>query len=298
MPCQPAANPRERRGSTGPSVIAALCVASMATLAPIAAKAGPQRVVSLNLCADQLALMLLPRDHIAGLTHLANDPGLSALWEQAGDIPLLKGLAEEVLPLKPDLVLAGAFTTRPTIAILRARGIPVLEIGLVNDFDGIRTQIRTVAAALDRVEKGEELVTEMDAKLAAAQVPAGEEKRPRVLSLAPGGFTSGAGTLNDAVMQAAGLTNYAAEKGMQGYGYLSVETVADDPPDLLIINTDEKGQPSLNGQMLSHPALARAVPADRRPHVQGRLWTCGGPFTADAVTQLAAARDRLSTKEP
>ncbi len=298
MPCQPAANPRERRGSTGLSVIAALCVASMAALAPIAAKAGPQRVVSLNLCADQLALMLLPRDHIAGLTHLANDPGLSALWEQAGDIPRLKGLAEEVLPLKPDLVLAGAFTTRPTIAILRARGIPVLEIGLVNDFDGIRAQIRTVAAALDRTGRGEELVAEMDAKLAAARIPDGDSQRPRVLSLAPGGFTSGSGTLNDAVMQAAGLTNYASEKGMQGYGYLSVETVAADPPDLLIVNTDEKGHPSLNGQMLSHPALARAVPATRRPHVQGRLWTCGGPFTADAVTQLAAARDRLPIKEP
>lgn len=269
----------------------------MAMLAPIAAKAGPARVVSLNLCTDQLALLLLPRDRIAGLTHLAADPGLSALAGQVGDIPLLQGMAEEVLPLAPELVLAGAFTTRHTIALLRARGIPVLEIGLVNDFDDIRAQIRQVAAALGETARGEAAIADMDAVLAAARPADGMARRLRVLSLAPGAFTAGSGTLYDAVMRAAGLDNYAAGKGLAGYGYLSVETVAADPPDLLVAGTDEGRHPSLNGQMLTHPALTSAVPASRRPVVPGRLWTCGGPFTAEAVARLADARDRLLTKE-
>lgn len=293
MPTKPAANPRERRGSTGFFVFGLICVASMAALLPIAAKAGPARVVSLNLCTDQLALALLPRDRIAALSFLAADPGLSALSAQVGDIPLVQGMAEEVLPLTPDLVLAGTFTTRPTIALLRARGVPVLEVGLVQDFDGIRAQIRQVAAALDVPARGEDMIAKMDATLAAAQAPAGRQGRLRVLSLAPGAFTAGSGTLSDAVMRAAGLINYAADKGLAGYGYLPVETVAADPPDLLIANADEGGHPSLNGQMLTHPALDRAVAADSRPAVPGKLWTCGGPFTADAVAMLAQARDRV-----
>ncbi|MBJ7416285.1 MAG: ABC transporter substrate-binding protein, partial [Niveispirillum sp.] len=293
MPTKPAANPRERRGSTGLILFGLLCVAMMAALSPNAAKAGPVRVVSLNLCTDQLALALLPRDRIAALSFLAADPGLSALSEQVGSIPLLQGLAEEVLPLKPDLVLVGTYTTRPTVALLRARGVAVMEVGLVNDFDGIRAQIRTIAAALDVAAKGEELIARMDATLATAAPSAADARRLRVLSLAPGAFTAGAGTLSDAVMRAAGLTNYAADKGLNGYGYLPVETVAADPPDLLIANSDEKGYPSLNGQMLTHPALTRAVPATARPTVPGKLWTCGGPFTADAVALLAAARNRL-----
>lgn len=265
----------------------------MALLAPIAAKAGPARVVSLNLCTDQLALALLPRERIMALSFLAADPGLSALSDQVGDIPLVQGMAEEVLPLSPDLVLAGTFTTRPTIALLRARGVPVLEVGLVHDFDGIRAQIRQVAAALEVTERGEETIARMDATLAAAKAPAGMEGRARVLSLAPGAFTAGSGTLSDAVMRAAGMVNYAADKGLVGYGYLPVEMVAADPPDLLIANADEDGHPSLNGQMLAHPALDRTVPADARPGVPGKLWTCGGPFTADAAALLATARDRL-----
>ncbi len=293
MPTKPAANPRERRGSTGLSVFGLICVASMAALLPIAAKAGPMRVVSLNLCTDQLALALLPRERIAALSFLAADPGLSALSGQVGDIRLVQGMAEEVLPLAPDLVLAGTFTTRPTIALLRARGVPVLEVGLVQDFDGIRAQIRQVAVALDVPARGEAMIAEMDATLEAAKAPAGRADRLRALSLAPGAFTAGSGTLSDAVMRAAGLVNYAADKGLVGYGYLPVETVAADPPDLLIANADEGGHPSLNGQMLVHPALDRTVPPDARPRVSGKLWTCGGPFTADAVAMLAQARDGL-----
>ncbi len=293
MPTKPAANPRKGRGSTGLLLFGPLCVAIMAGLSPIGAKAGPARVVSLNLCTDQLALALLPRDRIAALSFLAADPGLSALSGQVGSIRLVQGMAEEVLPLKPDLVLVGTYTTRPTVALLRARGVAVMEVGLVSDFDGIRAQIRTVAAALDVMSRGEELIARMDATLAAAGPANGDTHRPRVLSLAPGAFTAGSGTLSDAVMRAAGLSNYAADKGLAGYGYLPVETVAADPPDLLIANADEKGHPSLNGQMLAHPALSRAVPAAARPTVPGKLWTCGGPFTADAVALLAAARNRL-----
>lgn len=292
----PRLHPATRRRYRPLSVLTGLCGMVMAGLAPMMAKAGPpQRVVSLNLCTDQMLLALLPRERIAGLSHLAGDDAYSPLIDRVGDIPLLQGMAEEVLPLRPDLVLVGVYTTRPTVALLRARGIPVREMAQPHDFDGIRTQIRDLAQLLDATARGEELIAEMDAALANAIAPARPGARPiRVLSLAPGAFTAGAGTLYDAAMRAAGLVNYAADKGLVGYGYLAVEDVVADPPDLMLANADEKGHPSLNGQLLAHPALAHAIPPDRRPSIPGRLWTCGGPFTAQAVARLAAARDQLS----
>lgn len=260
----------------------------------------PRRVVSLNLCTDQLAVLLLPRERIAGLTFLAEDPDLSTVADRVAGIPLVQGQAEEVLALRPDLVLAGIYTTRPTVALLKARGIPVIELGLTDGFDSIRAETRRLAAALGVPERAEELLAEMDAALAAA-APTPESgagpANPTALTFAPGGFTAGAGTLSDAVMRAAGLTNYAAAKGMNGYGYLSVETVAADPPDLLIASAQPKDYPSLQDRMLGHPALARAVPAAARPRIPGSLWACGGPFTAEAVTRLAAARASLTTPD-
>ena len=277
----------------GQSVIACLFGIVVAMFTPIVAPAdaqAPTRIVSLNLCTDQWLLLLAPRDHIAALSSLAVDPDLSALWQQVGTLPLTHGTAEEVLPLAPDLVLAGRYTARPTVALLKARGVKVLEIDLADDFEAVRAQARQVAAALDRVAAGEALIAAMDAQLAAAAPPADAVPGPRILNMTTGAFTAGSGTLHDAVIRAAGLRNYAAEKGLAGYGYLALETLAADPPDLLIANSGAPSPPSLAGQLLSHPVLAAAVPQGRRVDLPARFWTCGGPFTADAVTRLAALR--------
>lgn len=258
---------------------------------PAEAESGPRRVVSINLCTDQLAVLLLPRERIAALSFLARDADLSAVAEAARELPTTHGMAEEILPLKPDLVLAGTFTTRATVRLLKAQGVPVLEIGIASGFEEIRQQVRQVAAALGETKRGEAILSAMDGKLAAAR--AGDRQRPSALTFAPGGFTAGAGTLSDAVLTAAGFRNRAAAAGLSGYGYLSVEALVRSPPDLLLAGDGAEARPSLAGRLLAHPALARLIPPERRARLPGALLTCGGPFTAEAVTQLAEIRTRL-----
>lgn len=259
----------------------------------------PRRVVSLNLCTDQLAMLLLPRERVAALSHLAVDPDLSAVADQVGDLPLVRGEAEDVLRLRPDLVLAGSYTARAAVRLLTAHHVPVLQVDLVRDIDGIRTELRRVAAATGREARGEALIAAMDRRLAAVATEIGDDPhRPSALVLAPGGFAAGAGTLTAAVMAAAGLRDYAADHGLSGFGYLTVEGIAADPPDLFIIQPDGSGPPSLAGTLLTHPALLRALPPERRFTVPARLWECGGPTVADAVEMLAAARRGWLARHP
>lgn len=265
---------------------------AVAASAPIVAAKAPERVVSLNLCTDQLVLLLADRNQIAALSHLADDPDLSALHTQTTGLKLIQGTAEEVLPLKPDIVLAGLYTARPTVALLKARGIAVQQIGLADDFDAIRRHVRQVAGLLGQTARGEALIAAMDAKLTAAAAPSGQPG-PRILNLTSGAFTAGSGTLFDAMVRAAGMRNYAGEKGLRGYGYMALETIGADPPDLMVGLPRLEGYPSLAGQLLRHPLLAAAVPPGRRPVLPTHYWTCGGPFTADAVTLLAGLRDRI-----
>lgn len=259
--------------------------------------ASPQRVVSLNVCTDQLAVLLLPPERIAAVSFLARDPDISYVAAQAAALPAVLGTAEEIIPLRPDLVLVGRFTTRPTVRLLRARGIPVLELDLAGSFDDIRAQVRQVARTLDVAARGEELLAEMDRRLAEAAPESSETPAPRLLTFAPGGFTAGGGTLSDAVMRAAGFANYAAARGLKGYGYLPIEIVAADPPEALVGGRERPGYPSMAGRLLSHPALARSIPEQARIRIPGSLWSCGGPFTAEAVTRLAAARRALQAAE-
>ena len=102
-------------------VIVALAAAVTAALMA-AAEAKPRRIVSINLCADQLLLMLAGRENIVSLSYFATNPEISYMAEAAHGIPVNHGRSEEILLLRPDLVLTGPFTTRTTAALLRRSG--------------------------------------------------------------------------------------------------------------------------------------------------------------------------------
>jgi iron complex transport system ATP-binding protein len=82
----------------------------------------PRRIVSMNVCTDQFVMLLAERERIQSVSWLARNPEVSTTADDAAAIPVNHGLAEEILPLRPDLVVAGTFTTRPTVYLLRRLG--------------------------------------------------------------------------------------------------------------------------------------------------------------------------------
>ncbi|MCJ2128332.1 ABC transporter substrate-binding protein [Methylobacterium sp. E-045] len=254
--------------------------------------ARPRHVVSMNLCADELVLRLADRDQITAVTYLARDPRGSTVATEATGIAVTRGLSEEIVALRPDLVVAGAFTTRTTVGLLRRVGFPLLELGVPNDFEGVRAQIRTVAASLGHAARGEAMVAALDARLAGV-VPAA--KPLRALVMRPNAFTVAPGSLGDAVIRAAGLVNVAAELGRDRFGQVPLEAAAFADADLIVLDEGEPGTPSLADTVLHHPVLDALRRQGRTVSIPNRLWTCPGPQVAEVVALLAAAaRDRAT----
>lgn len=262
-------------------------IAAFAVFLASSASSASLRVVSMNLCADQLLVLLADRSEILSLSPLSRDPVLSYVAPRVMDVAQNHGTAEEIYPHRPDLVLAGSFTAQPTVMFLKSKGISVLELAIPQNFDEIRDQVRHVAKALGRTERGEELIAGMDRTLTRLNPRHGA--RPVALALQAGGFTSGAGTLTDAVFQAAGLENLATRNGLKGYGYIGLETVVAGRPDLLISERTIPGRPSLQQALLQHPALGDGRGIGRRIDVPSALVACGGPFTAEAARILNQA---------
>jgi iron complex transport system substrate-binding protein len=256
----------------------------------------PRRVVSMNLCADEQVIRLADREKIAAQSFRARDPRGSNVAEQAAGLPETRGLAEEVIALKPDLIIAGAFTTRATVALLKRIGFPPLEIGVPADFDGMRAQIRTVATALGHPERGEAMVAELDARLAPAVHRTGM-RRLRALVMRPNAFTVAPDSLGDAVLKAAGLINVATEIGQDRAGQVPLEAAAFADADLVILDEAASGAPSLADALLRQPVLAELRRQGRTVSIPNRLWTCPGPQVADVVTRLVtAARARMGVR--
>ncbi len=241
----------------------------LALLVAVSLPAQAARVVSLNLCTDQLLVLLAP-DQVVGLSTLARDPALSFVAAEAAHLPIVRADAEAVLRLDPDLILAGPYGAQATIAALERRGRRVVRVDQPTDFDAIRAQTRAVAAALHAEARGEALLARMDADLAQPSGP------PRhALMWGARGWSSGPGSLGDAVLRAAGLRNVSAG------GVIGLEAVLARPPDLLITPA-APATPSLATDLLRHPALA-GVP---RREVPPALTICAGPFSSGAVRLL------------
>lgn len=259
--------------------------------APVRAEA-PRRIVSMNLCTDQMALLLVGPERIASISFLGADPAESPLADLAVGLPVNHGLAEEVIAAKPDLVLAGRYTTSFAKAMVRRLGYPVVEIESPDTIAGIHTTLTELGAVLGAETRAAELLADMDRRLAAVASPAGTHGSAIVFDA--NGFTVGRPGLADEVMTRVGLVNKAPELGIGAYGQVPLETMLATRPDRLIYLIYRPGVPSIASAMKEHPALKRSLGARKTLSVPGRLLTCGTPMVAEAAERLAAALDEAA----
>lgn len=269
--------------------VKALSMAAPAALAALfalgAAEARPSRVVSIHLCADQLLLRLADAGQIAAVTHLAADPARSYMAVRARGVPITNGLAEQVIALGPDLVLAGVYSARETVRILDRLGVRVLDLDLPQDFRAIRKQIGRVARALEQGPRGERLIAEMDGRLARIRVRRAA-RRPLAANYQPNGYSMGPGTLEHVILAAAGLENLTARLGLGRVGQIPLERMIAARPDVVVFTAAAGREPSLGRQLLAHPAFRHATQGARILTLPRRLGACGSWYTAEAVEWL------------
>lgn len=257
---------------------------------PAAADA-PRRIASLNLCADQLLLMLVEPERIASLSHWSARPEASWMAPQAWAFPRNRGKAEELLPLEPDLVLASHFTDPSRLRMLSRLGYRVAALDVPADLDAAMQHIREFGALVGAEAAAAALVAGMaERRVALRREAAGLPPKLAVI-YAANGVTAGAGTLLHELLELAGLRNLAAELGIRGYGRLSIEQLLVHEPELLVIEGNiDAGGSSLAQRSLRHPALRDRFPAERRVALPAALTNCVGPMNLEAVAMLLAAR--------
>jgi iron complex transport system substrate-binding protein len=248
----------------------------------------PARIVSLDLCTDQLLVELAERGRIAAVTHLAADPAVSAIPDKSRGIPITHGAAEDVLRYDPDLVLAGPFGVSATVNLLRRLGRNVVVVQQPQDLDGVRVSVRAVAAAVGEVAKGEALVADFGRRLSTLAAPAGSP--PTAVIYQVGGTVSGPGSLADAALAAAGFRNMSAAYRLTRGGQVPLESLVAKPPDLLVLasNTDEYRTALADN--LRHPAIRLLRQHGASLELPWRYWLCGTPHIVDAIELLVEAR--------
>jgi iron complex transport system substrate-binding protein len=254
----------------------------------------PRRVVSFNLCADQLVVALADPEQIAGLSPYAADPNLSVVADKARAFRRIDWQAEATIALSPDLVFVGSWDRSATRRMLRKLGFRMMEFDLTPDLASARQQITDVSAALGHPGRGERLIAALDA--ARARLDAVRLPYRTALVLERGGFTAGPDSLAATLLAAAGLRPPLGAPSGYG-GFLSLEKLLVLRPDLVFLK-DPPAQPSDQGALFfTHPALQALYPASRRIALPTRFTMCGGPALVAAFDYLAEALARLAASD-
>ncbi len=262
----------------------------------------PRKVVSLNLCTDILALSLADPAQMLSVSHVAADPVSSPVAQQAEKYHLNHSGLEEILALKPDLVLASVYTAPDKLAALEQAGIAVERFGYAQDFADIRHQIAQMGKVLGRKPQADAQIAEIDQTLAASQHGAAPVT---ALLYEPNGYTSGTGTLADETMRHVGIINLGAKDKKLGGGRVSLEDLIRLQPDM-VIEPEFYAKPALAYQNYHHPVMEALTKeqgrgqAGRGMHkisVPGRYWSCGSVYTLEAVKILRDAQLNMTAQD-
>lgn len=274
----------------------ALTTVLAATMAAGAGQAeAPKRVVSMNACTDQMAMLIAGDGQLHSVSYLAGDPETSVLAAEAKRYVVNHGLAEEVFLMQPDLVVAGTYSTRATVGLLRRLGIPVEEFEPENSFEDIRANLDRMGRILGRTDRADQLIADLDRRLAELK----GNPRPdfTVATYYANSYTSGAGTLVDAIISASGLVNLAASLGFSGTARLPLELLVLAKPDMLVDGGTRHSAPALAYENLMHPAYRMLADQTASVVVPAPYTLCGAPFTAEAARLLRAAASAVE-EEP
>lgn len=237
-------------------------------------EAAPARVASLNLCTDELLLLLAASTQIVSVTHLSRSEAESPLWRVARRYPKNDGSLLSVAALKPDLVLTMGGGARDRVGIARKLGIRTLDIPYPRTISDIEAGIGKVAGALGRPAEGQRLI----ARITALQrtKPASQAD---TIWLGGGGRSVGSTSLAAEWMALAGFR----QRPLQG-DRVSLEQLLVAPPAILLRSDYRSGQYSGEQRWLAHPLAGNK--SSRTVRTDGRAWTCMGPLMVGEISRL------------
>lgn len=286
-----------------------------ATGAQVVIPAAPQKIIATTVWAAEMVLDLVDTSRITALSAWGDDPVLSATADRAAAVPNRVDIStpETIVALQPDLMIIDTFSD-PDGALtktLNDAGIPVLQLQSPTDFSMIAEALTTLALATGEVERGAELVAQMQTELQAVAdkvttVPA--DQKVKVMYYedyydATGNSANmlcayGVESPFNAIAEAAGTVNVC---DAANYSPVAKEKVVGEwQPDLLVIPSmqfdanfkavDDQGE-TLRTAIKLDPILATlpAVKNDKILAIADKYRGSTSHYMALAVKELAAA---------
>ena len=279
-----------RSGAARLACAALAALAALGTLTPAALADAPDRVVSMNLCTDQLAMLIADDGQLHSVSHVALDPRASAMADEAARHKINHGRAEEVYLMQPDLVLTSTLSARHTTAMLRRLGIPVITLAPANSLEDVHDRIFEMGAALGREDRARAIAAAFDEDLARLRATA--TTRPSAVLYYANGYTLGDQTLAGQILLAAGFSNAASAAGYETAHAHAARGAGHDRADTVVTSRRYPGA-SRAEDIMDHPVVQALRHSSTAAAIADHDWLCGTPHVLRAIESLVRTRRAL-----
>lgn len=200
--------------------------------------------------------------------------------------------AEGILSLNPDLLILSEESGPPTVLKqLESAGVSFLVNKAGRSLDDVKTNIQSIAHALDRADKGEELIQSIDntyQELQQTILDNPESKKVMFIMQIAGGapLVAGTNTAADSMIRLSGATNVVSD--YEGYKPLTPESLIVLKPEVIIMTDQGLEQAGGIESVLKSPGIA-ITPAAQQGNIvsMDSLKILGfGPRSANAALEL------------
>lgn len=235
-------------------------------------------VVSLNLCTDELVLLLARPEQIRSVSYLSHAPEESVLWRRARRYRGNDGSMLAAAAMRPSLIVTMGSAGRDRARLAAAVGARLVVLPYANGLADVMSGVRLIGRATGRTARAERIV----AAIAAAAASAPRNRRDAIMVDGAGGATSATG-VNADWLRLAGLEPRPMRGDRPG-----IEALLASPPAVLVQSRYRPGQMSGATRWLRHPA-SRRLKVERTLATDGRRWLCGGPTLLPEILRLRRA---------
>lgn len=205
-----------------------------------------------------------------------------------------------MLPLQPDIVIAGEYSPHHTVQLLKETGLRVETLKIADSIEGLIANIEAVGRWLEKTERASDIVARIRKRLARLESSGdGSTKPPPVAAVFdPNGYTVGKQSLRGRMIELAGWENAASRLGIETYGSMTLESLIALQPDALIESPYSPGTYSRAQVLANHPALRSGSEPPITLTIPSRDTICAGPWSVDAIELLHAARLEFQERSP
>ncbi len=251
----------------------------------------PQRIVSLDYCADQYVLKFVTPEHVVALSRDA-DASFSYMQERARTMPekimRTRPDFENIVRLNPDLVVRSYGGGAQSAIFYKRLGIKVLQINPTQTLADIKKENLRLARILGTKAQQEALNTYFDTHHNHIKMATQTTAKHKLLYTSPAGISAGKNTLIDEIIHAAGYENYDTRKGWHA---LDLEALHLTPPDKLAFGFwDIQDSYKDNWSLARHSIFKNTMANTPTTPLAGSWTACGGWFIFDAIHALIYPR--------